>query len=297
MTKEQFVTQLTQHLYPYFPEEEYTIRTDVFTKNNNTKHHGIVIQRKEEAIAPTVYVDNFYEDHLHKKITIKEIAERIRQVMDGFEAQARRYQNFSVQWPDCRDKIIYRLISKERNEERLTKIPHIPFLNLAIVFYIVYNISEQGLESICITEELRENWGVSTKELFQLAEENTPHMFAPKIETMESALCNFLGCEHVLPEDEDIPMMYIITNEMGINGATVMVYDHLLENFAEEMQSDLYILPSSIHEILVVPDSGGKPLSELSEMVRDINRAHVLEEEILSDCAYYYDRAEKRFIY
>ena len=297
MTKEQFVTQLTQHLYPFFPEEEYTIRNDVFTKNNSTRHHGIVIQRKGEDVAPTIYVDNFYEDHLHKKITIKEIAERIRQVMNGFAMQVDRYQNFSVKWPDCRDKIIYRLISKERNEDRLAKIPHIPFLNLAIVFYIVYNISEQGLESICITEELRENWNVSTKELLQLAKKNTPLMFPSKIETMESALCNYLGCQHILPEDEDVPMMYIFTNEMGINGATVMIYEDLIENFAEEQQSDLYVLPSSIHEILVVPDSGGRPLSELSDMVKDINREHVLEEEILSDCAYYYDRSEKRIIY
>lgn len=297
MTKEQFVTQLTQHLYPYFPKEEYSIRMDIFTKNNNTRHHGIIIQHKEDPIAPTIYVDNFYEDHLSKKITVEEVVDRIRQVMDGFAAQAGRYQNFSVQWSDCKDKIIYRLISKERNEDRLAKIPHIPFLNLAIVFYIVYNMSEQGLESICITEELRENWGVSTKDLFRLAEKNTPDMFPPKIETMENALCNFLGCEHVLPEDEDVPMIYIFTNELGINGATVMVYEHLIENFAEEKQSDLYVLPSSIHEILVVPDYGGKPLSELSEMVKDINQAHVLEEEILSDCAYYYDRREKRFIY
>ena len=295
MTKEQFVTQLIQQLEPHFPKELYSIRTDIFTKNNDTKHYGLIIRRKTENMFPTIYVDDFYKDYIQKKVTLPEIAEQIQQVMNGFASQAERYHNFSLQWSDCQTKITYRVISKERNENLLATIPHIPFLNLAIVFYLVYNVSERGLESICTTEDLRNTWDISTKELLQLAEENTPRLFEPMIETMEGALFKYLGCDSKL-EKEEIPPIYICSNEIGINGATVLIYKDFLQNFADKLQANLYIIPSSIHELLVIPDCGIGPLSYLTDMVRDINRTHVMEEEILSDCAYYYDHVEKRFI-
>lgn len=295
MTKERFVTQLIQQLETFFPQDEYLIRSDVFIKNNNTKHYGLIIQKKTEHVFPTIYVDDFYQDYLNKKITISEIAKRIQQVMKGFSGQVDRYQKFSIQWSDCQSKITYRVISRERNQHLLSKIPYIPFLNLAIVFYLVYNVSERGLESICITDELRNTWGVTIKELFQLSEENTPRLFQPKIETMEHVLFEYLGWNPGF-EEQDIPPIYIFTNEMGINGATVLIYKDLLQNFADKMQSNLYVIPSSIHELLVIPDAGVGPLSYLSDMVKDVNHNHVLQEEILSDCAYFYDYKEKRFI-
>lgn len=295
MTKEQFATHLIQELFLIYSCEDYSIHADYFTKNNNTTRFGIVIRKNNENVAPTIYIDNFYEDYLQKKLTLDEIAGQIHQIMKGFSHNTKQYHNFSMEWNDCQSKIAYRLISKERNEKLLTQIPYIPFLNLAIVFFVVYNLSEQGLESICITEELQNKWEISTQKLLQKAEENTPRMFEATVETMEGVLCDYLGCESI-PMDEDCPSIYIFSNEMGINGATVMIYRNLIHDFAQQLQSDLYILPSSIHELLVIPEFASGSLSKLSDMVQTINQTHVLEEEVLSDCAYYYNREEKRFL-
>lgn len=297
MTKEQFITQLIKLLYPIFPKEEYKIRAEHFTKNNDTTYYGITIRQKNETMYPTIYVDDFYRDFIRKKITLTEIVDRIQQVIVGFTRQGERYQKFSIDWSDCKSKVTYRIISKERNKNFLTKLPHIPFLNLSIVFYLIHDISERGLETICITEDLRLQWGVTTKELMQQAEENTPRLFEPTVETMENALYKYIGSDTIF-KNEEIPPIYIFSNHMRINGATVLIYKDFLQNFAEEKQSNLYILPSSIHEVLVIPDCNICPfsLSFLNKMVQDVNCHHVPDEEILSDCAYYYDYKEKRFL-
>lgn len=296
MTKEQFAAHLIQQLYQIYPQEEYTIRTDSFIKNNNTTHYGIIIRKNTECFAPTIYIDDFYDDYLQKKLTSDEIATQVHQIMTGFSHHSKHYQTFSIRWDDCNSKIAYRVISKERNKNLLARIPYIPFLDLAIVFYIVYDISEQGLESICVTEDLRNQWGVSKQELLQIAEENTPRIFEPRLETMEGFLCEYLGCKFNSSEEER-PDIYVFSNKFGINGASVLIYKNLIHAFAEQLQSNLYILPSSIHELLIIPESAvSTSLSALSNLVRTINETHVLKEEILSDCAYYYDWEEKRFL-
>ena len=296
MTKEQFAAHLTQQLYQIYPQEDYTIRIDSFIKNNNTMHYGIIIRKNTECFAPTIYIDDFYDDYLKKKLTTDEIAAQVHQIMTGFSHHSEHYQTFSVRWEDCKSKIAYRVISQERNKDLLNRIPYIPFLDFALVFYIVYDISEQGLESICVTEDLCSRWGVSTQELLRMAEENTPRIFASKVETMEGFLCEYLGCKFNSSEEEH-PDIYVFSNNFGINGASVLVYKNLIHEFAEQLQSNLYVLPSSIHELLVIPEFAvSTSLPALSNLVRTINQTHVLEEEILSDRAYYYEREEKRFL-
>lgn len=295
MTIEQFTTQLSNHLVSIFPREKFSLKADYFIKNNNTKHYGIVVRHKEEPVAPTIYIEQFYEDYLRKKYTMDEIVDQIQQLIHEITGNLERFHNFSIQWDDCKDKITYRLISKEMNGHLLSRAPHLPFLNLAIVFYVVLHMSEDGIEAICITEELQNKWNVSIKELFEYAEKNTPKFFQPRIETMQKALREYLQPENMFDEREDSASIYIFSNKTGINGATVLLYTDLIRNFANKMQSNLYILPSSIHEVLVLLDKEENSLEELSDMVKTINHSQLLQEEILSNNAYYYDWIEDKF--
>lgn len=298
MTKRTFMELLTQELTRYFPPESYAIHSDVFMKNNDTKRHGIAIQRIEGRVAPTVYIDSLYEDYSNKKCTLEEIALQIQAVVRSFDKYEGRYDAFSVELDDCRSKIIYRLVSREKNESYLSGIPHLPFLNLAIIFSIVHHLSEEGLESVCITNELQKKWDISTRDLYLLAAENTAKLLPANIDTMahmleayrEDLYSKLEGSAH------PIPHIYVVTNDYGINGAAVLLYDNLIQTIAENEQRNLYIVPSSIHEILIIPDHENNSLPHLSEMIQEVNQKHVREDEILSDRAYYYDREEKKFI-
>ncbi len=297
MTKQNFLQLLTEELKKYFPQEEYEMRGDVFLKNNNTKKYGIIIRRISGAVAPTVYIDHFYDDYCKKKNTIEEIAVRIHSALKNIDEQETQYYSFSADYSVCKEKIIYRLVSKERNEQYLSGIPHLAFLDLAIVFLVVHRLSGEGMESFCITNELQKKWNVSTKDLFSLAHTNTQKIFPPVVDTLEHTMSELLGeLINDIPETQDEAcQIYILSNQPRINGAAAILYEDLIQKLAEKMNCDFYILPSSIHELLLLPDNNNDSLESLSHMVKDINENHVKEEEILSDHAYYYSREEKKF--
>ncbi len=303
MTKKQFTEQLAEQLRGLLADDGCQIRYDVFMKNNDVARYGIIVQREGETISPTIYIENYYDDYIQMKRTMSEIAEQILSVLCQVREHAGQYDSFAMDFEACQDKIIYRLISTEKNKKVLQGIPHIPFLNMSITFAVVCNLSPDGLESIRINNELMEKWEVSLKKLYQLARENTPRIFPVKIDLLENLIASYLGLkEEFLPASKEESLAeknspLIATNESGIQGATVLLYENLIQNLAEKYNSNLYILPSSIHEIIVIPGNDDKNLSDLTAMVEDINKKHVSREEILADTAFYYDREEKKFVY
>ncbi len=300
MTKEQFMEQVTERVRQECGQPDMDISCGIFMKNNDTARHGIVLKRRSEFISPTVYVDGFYQDFLRKKKTIPEVAQKVLEALEKVKEHAERYQDFSMELEDCRDKIIYRLISHDRNKNYLQTIPYLPFLNLAIVFNVVCSISDHGLETITVTNELLDKWDTSTKELVRLAEENTPRLLPVTMDSLASILTKYIGIagegEASADSTDQLPMV-LFSNHVGVNGSAVMLYPGVIHDLACRYESNLFILPSSIHEIIAVPDLYCGTGKELSRMVQDINENHVGEEEILADTAYYYDRTEKKFSY
>lgn len=300
MTKQDFMEQLIEELYRYFSPEQYQLEGSVLLKNNDTKRYAILLKKIEGTVSPTIYLDNFYSEFEHGRTTISETASHIYEQMHDFEDKIEAYQEFSAELYDCSNKITYRLVSKERNKQFLESVPHLPFLNMAVVFYIIHHVSKEGMESICVTNELAGKWGLSAKSLYIIAEKNTPILLPPVIDTMEHTLELLMGeinCAIEPAGDSNKPIpMHIMTNKYQINGASVLLYHGLLDGLAEKLGTDLYVIPSSIHELIIMPaEDGSLSLSKLSDMVKEINENHVKEEEILSDCAYYYDHKEKSF--
>lgn len=300
MTKQDFMEQLIEELYRYFSPEQYQLEGSVLLKNNDTKRYAILLKKIEGTVSPTIYLDNFYSEFEHGRTTISETASHIYEQMHDFEDKIEAYQEFSVELSDCSNKITYRLVSKERNKQFLESVPHLPFLNMAVVFYIIHHVSKEGMESICVTNELAGKWGLSAKSLYIIAEKNTPILLPPVIDTMEHTLELLMGeinCAIEPAGDSNKPIpMHIMTNKYQINGASVLLYNGLLDGLAEKLGTDLYVIPSSIHELIIMPaEDGSLSLSKLSDMVKEINENHVKEEKILSDCAYYYDHKQKSF--
>lgn len=253
MTKQDFMEQLIEELYRYFSPEQYQLEGSVLLKNNDTKRYAILLKKIEGTVSPTIYLDNFYSEFEHGRATIPETASHIYEQMHDFEDKIEAYQEFSAELSDCSDKITYRLVSKERNKQFLESVPHLPFLNMAVVFYIIHHVSKEGMESICVTNELAGKWGLSAKSLYFIAEKNTPILLPPVIDTMEHTLELLMGeinCTIEPAGDSNKPIpMHIMTNKYQINGASVLLYHGLLDGLAEKLGTDLYVIPSSIHEL------------------------------------------------
>ena len=211
-----------------------------------------------------------------------------------------------------KSNITYRLISFNRNEKLLSQVPYIKYLDLAITFHCLVKEDEDGIGTIRITNEHLSAWNISLEDLQEVANINTCNLFPATIKSMEDTIKGIVmdtpikGGENISDDDfslllnpsyyNDNASMYVLTNKQGINGASCLLYEDLIRSFADKLQSDLYILPSSIHELILIPTQNNGDRSSLKEMVVEVNLTQVAPEEVLSDNVYYFNRKQNAII-
>lgn len=182
-------------------------------------------------------------------------------------------------------RVVYQLINTERNLGRLRGMPHREFLDLSAVYRVVVEECGRGTASIAMSHELCRVYGISVDELDRAARENTEgEGFC--VMSMAEALAGVAG----IPGEglqHGWPPMYIFSNASKSNGAAVMLYEKYFGELAGKLGSDLYVMPSSIHEVIAVPSAGFDPAA-LRQMVAEVNGNEVAEEEVLGENVYRY---------
>ena len=272
--------------------DEYTIQINTVLKNNNVSLDGLIIRKGEVKITPNIYLHDFYQRYLKGEEWKSLVQEVIQIYLDKSKEQSEFDINFTYE--QMKDSIIYRLVNYERNQELLKTIPYIRFLNLAVTFHCLVKSDEDGIGTIRITKEHLKQWKVNEEEIVSQAFHNTQIHFQPVIRTMKEILQEFIEFPVLVDEIEPSQNMYVLTNSLGINGASCLLYDSVLLNFSKHLQSNFYILPSSIHEILLIPEDDSIDHEQLKQMVMEVNQTQVPEDEILSDSVYYYSREEDK---
>ena len=290
----QFYTNLTETLKENLGTDwTIELHTDVIL-NNGTTHIALILYKNGEKLHPQIYLERFFEDYKRGK-TMKEI---LQDVMTTYEEALKNINPDSLSgiedWEQVKGRLAFRLLSKERNKETLENYVYKEFLDLAAIVTFCAEIDEQGVKAIRVTHDLAERWNVSKEEILQAAEENTEALFPVRMEPILDTLCRVADIsrddlpEEVLAE-EDSPQIMVLTNYLGVNGATVLLYDSFLQQVYEKLRGKFIILPSSIHEVIVMPLASAPPIADSQKMVEQINRSAVKEEEILSDSVYLYD--------
>lgn len=256
-------------------------------KNNSICLNGLVIMDKEENISPTIYLEPFYE-----KIKAGEDFELVfKEIMQVYEESRVKESvdiSFFTDYEKVRSMLFYKLINYNANEELLTLVPHRRFLDLALVTYCLVKNEAVGSASILVYESHLEMWKITEEELFHEAEENT-RALGTELAALKELLEEMLTGEEDIEDNEEIEM-YVLSNHTRLNGAVCMTYEDELLRIAEQLDSDLYILPSSLHEVILVPVTERFSLERLSQMVHEVNTAQVEHEERLSDHAYLFKR-------
>lgn len=260
-------------------------------KNNGNVFDGLSILSPASPFSPTVYLNAYY-DEAERGLPLSVITE---QIVLLYEEQTPLPESLSKELGDLdsvKDKIAYKIIGVPANTGLLPDVPHLIFLDLALVLYLIVSENEDGQMIALIHNEHLRMWNVTKETLFTLADRNTPLMLPPRILPIESALMEINSHEDggiIFPEFPSISLT-VLTNQNGINGAAAMLYKDVLKNFAEQEKDDLLILPSSIHEVLLTPVKKALPYEELNTMVSLINQSDVPPEDRLSDHIYYYSR-------
>ena len=280
-----FLTEVEEKLKEKM-NREIKIKTQKVRKNNNVIYYGLIIQKPEQNIAPTIYLNGFYDMYL-RGMDMEDVVQCIMDTYKKGEVNESINMDFFCNFEEVKDRIAYRLINAERNKELLEQIPHILFMDLAICFYYAFYQEELGEGMILIHNSHMEMWGTNHKELMKLAEENTGRMLPPSFVSMKTLL------REIFEESTD-PGLYVLTNEKKCQGAAVLLYPHVLEEASEKLGGSFFVLPSSIHEVILFKESGHENTKGLKEMIKEANDTQVATEEILSDYPYYYDAERKK---
>lgn len=273
--------------------EAYDIRLQEVRKNNGVMLLGILILAKEQNVSPTIYLNSFWEAY-EKGIPFATVIERILQIYEEDTPKESVNMDFFREFGQVKGRICYRLISRKKNEELLEKIPHIEYLDMAICFYYAYQSDLLGAGSILIYNNHLDMWNTTTEELFTLAKQNTPLLFPWEVTPLADTVQGMMECGEEQENDYDefwytLPMQ-VLTNECKNHGAACVLYPDLLKKLAEKMEKNFYVIPSSIHEVILLPDGGAENGGQLREIIKEVNRTQVEPEEVLSDNLYYYNR-------
>lgn len=263
----------------------------------NHKLDGLIVSKPNETTALNVYVNQLYEHYENGdsiQDCLRQCAETIVRSYDKMKAMKQQIDESKT-----KENIIMVLVNKEQNKEMLENTPHRDFQDLAVIYRRVVDISEKGIASFIVNNYFMERNGMTEQDLFQFAVENTKRLLPAKITPLTEVIkemmpFGFEGMEvwyALLRTVESDPrkMMYVLTNEINVNGATCMLYENNLHDLAEKIGTDLYILPSSIHESILASVELGEP-DDFAKMVSEINMDCVDIAERLSNNVYHYDK-------
>lgn len=262
-------------------------------KNNGIMLDGLSFTKPGSRLSPTVYLNSYYNE-AEEGMPLSIITDQIMMVYETNPGFSENIYDELHNFDSVRDKIAYKLIHAEKNRSLLLNIPHIPYLDLAIVFYMILNDNDEGQMTTLIQNDHLSMWNISLEELGTLAKKNTPNLLPYHISSIESVLRQFEADEMFNTHEFPSVDLYVLTNSRGINGAACMLYPHILKQFSDSIGEDLIVLPSSIHEVLLTPASLSISYNELNEMVQTINQSDVPAEDCLSDHIYYFSRIKDR---
>lgn len=261
-------------------------------KNNGTEHYIMTLLEKGGNTAPAIHLETYYRQYLQGS-PLKELACQILQHHSSLPCIGRIDTGFFTNFTRAAPHIVCRIINYDQNRRLLSETPHRKFLDLAIVYYFVTEDVLPGTASILIKNAHLKFWEISEEELDELAAENTLRLFPYRLFGVGDLLKDFCGKDVA---NTDFIRLHVLTNCSQYYGAVLMSFQNVLLEISETLDSSFYLMPSSVHECMILPDDPKFSVSQLHRIVCEINDTHVSDEEILGTTVYYFDRQKKELL-
>ena len=264
---------------------EKSVIVQKLNKNNGIVLYGLTVLEDEINISATIYLEPYYE--VYEDTGMEYILDRLERVYEENKPE----QSFDISkildYESIKENLRAKLINYELNREFLKEVPHRRFLDLAIVAYIALEMEEEieGNATITVKNNLQQTWKVDTEELIDTALENI------RGDVVAANMSEYVDMS-LFGDTENLFDIYVITNRLKLHGAVAMLQKDRLKQFSEELKKEtLTILPSSIHECLIInAEDEDKDTDELKEMVKEVNETVVSDQDILSNNVYIYNR-------
>lgn len=290
MTYQEFVENVKEKLAVREELKNVTLSIESRMKNNGFERVGIRFDEKESS--PLFYMEEAYRKYLNGEyvnVIVDDLIKTWKQLQIEMQHDISIYD--LENYDSIKERIQYRLINYEKNQDMLKNVPHRKYLNLAVIYVLNLSEDDYGMKTMLITNRHMEMWKVSLYEIESQARSsvyNSAENF--QMIGMHQLIEELTG----IREPEEYEPMYVLTNIYRNYGANAILCDDFMERVAEILNCDFYAIPSSVHEIIVVKCYGAPSKEEMNEMLNEVNRSQVPEDEILGDKVFFYSREQKR---
>jgi len=298
MNKENFIDAIKESLRSTLGDN-FTIESQTVTKNNDITLTAIIIRDSATSIAPSIYIDDYYTCYRNGRYSIHNICDIILETYNCHKNDIAFDASTITDFASCRDHICAKLINKYRNATLLDDAPHIDIVDdLTAVFYILIDNLGNATASITVKNNLFSLWNITVEELYDIALINSALLLPAAINPLNSILMELLDDSYadsddifdIMESDSNTCPMYVISNSSKMYGASCILYPELLSQCCEKLRTNsIIILPSSVHECIILPASDDMDASFLKEMVHEVNTSSVSETDYLSDNVFIYN--------
>ena len=309
MTKEEFIRLVTEHVLEYLPEsyQEKQVEVTKRAKNNDIILHGLTIRGGKEGTeaVPMLYLDDYYDSYRFGNENVEDV---VHQIAEDYRKAERSIPSFDL--PEMtregiKDKTFVKLVNTRSNRDRLRDLASLPAEGgFSLTAYIDLGSTGQGA-MIQITRDMAERMDYPERELMQDAMQNTCSRHPAELVEMDKIMMDIAGLRKLSPGDnllaekpapaESLSML-ILTNADKFFGAAALFYPEVKQQIADVTGGSYYILPSSVHELIILPDNGSFNEQELASMVQSVNSAEVQPEEQLGNKVLFYNAAMVRLM-
>lgn len=276
--------RISEYLLQYEIEK---IRLECVQHNNGVSHTGLVILRQGESVSPTIYLEQYYAAYQKNMKTMEEVLSLIvyeyKRICERIEEQG----ELSIELEHLKEHVFLRLVNYEKNRDLLQNCPYIPFYDMAITFRYLVKMDTFGIASALLDFDNLKKSALSVEQLYGFAKANTIRLFPPFVKRLDEFLQERYPQNITYPEE---PEVYILSNQQFIYGATMMVYKDVIEAIAEQKGKNLYIVPSSVNEVLLCFTETCTEREMLENTLREVNELVVSDTDYLSDQVYFYDK-------
>ncbi len=286
---------------------EYEVSLIKADKVNGITFISLTILKKGETVAPNIYLESYYSEY-ENGVQLSLIVDNIVSFYYSVDKKPILPTFLLSDFDNVKDRLYCKLINYNKNISLLSAVPHIKWMDLAIIFCVLVSNDPNGISSITVKFDLFEQWGVTVETIYATALTNTPLLFEPTVKSMDDIISSLVSEQPSWPNDcesfdeiimdmlqqnksgDNRKLMFVAGNILGIYGASWLLQKDELNDISNSLDGNLFILPSSIHEVIIIPFTKEISTKNLLQMVCAVNATQVSPEDFLSDNVYLYTR-------
>lgn len=307
MTREEFYHAVQDNIRAMLPSDFSAYEVNLREMNASYGDYmGLTVGMFGNSIEPV-----FNLDHMYGLVSERPMSEALQRTADMI---TEHYRNTPEHMELIRDRCVDILSSFENaktymfaaacpmyNTKFLETAPYRMVDDIALLAKVdMTPDNSHSSMTVTIKNDEMERWGVSADEIMDQAIKNTKNLRPGKLQNLAEVLSGSFSKDRdlLLPPMDTVPPLYVYTNNKGIDGFAGLFSDGVMKEIYKQVKDDYYIMPSSIHEALIYPENGQRSYQDaktFSDMVSEVNRTNVLDEDVVSDYAYHYDHETDRF--